>query len=547
MTEKTASRAKQSFIAGSLTSSAGVFLAKTIGLFYVVPFTALAGTENMSFYSAAYTYYNVLLQICSAGLPYAISAIVAKYANRDDYKTVVLVRRLSTAILSVSGLFMAILFVLISSSQARKILGAGASPEDITILINCFKVLAVALFLVPVLYSYRGFYQGLKDLKVYADSQVLEQFARVGSLLGLGFILVRILRMNRIWAIYMAILATSIGALASIIYYVRYDHRHYGPIARAARAQTKDPVETREILIEIFAFGVPYLLSSILGNTQTLINTRYFITTATQLGMDYNAAKLVYGIIEMQCDKLASIPQVLGIGFSAGIVPYMTIALENQNMEELRKNIRDCLDTVLYIGVPICFAMAMLSRSVYFVMYGGQTMDYGGTCLAVYSLLALCTTLTPICNSMMMTLHLRREVIFYLCVGFVVKCVSFYPLLKYTGYTGAITSSVLTSLTIIYLDLAKLNNRYGATYQATGRRLVKILLACFCMNAVFVLFRLVGFTISESSRMIALVQLGIQGICGMAVYLYMTNLMKVPQAIFHKSLGEIARRMMRRG
>ena len=160
MTEKTASRAKQSFIAGSLTSSAGVFLAKTIGLFYVVPFTALAGTENMSFYSAAYTYYNVLLQICSAGLPYAISAIVAKYANRDDYKTVVLVRRLSTAILSVSGFCLAILCVLLSSSQARKILGAGASPEDITILINCFKVLAVALFLVPVLYSYRGFYQG---------------------------------------------------------------------------------------------------------------------------------------------------------------------------------------------------------------------------------------------------------------------------------------------------------------------------------------------------------------------------------------------------
>ncbi|MBR2830479.1 MAG: polysaccharide biosynthesis C-terminal domain-containing protein, partial [Solobacterium sp.] len=116
-----------------------------------------------------------------------------------------------------------------------------------------------------------------------------------------------------------------------------------------------------------------------------------------------------------------------------------------------------------------------------------------------------------------------------------------------TGYTGAITSSVLTSLTIIYLDLAKLNNRFGATYQATGRRLIKILLACFCMNAVFVLFRLVGFTISESSRLIALVQLGIQGICGMAVYLYMTNLMKVPQAIFHKSLGEIARRLMQRG
>ena len=49
--------------------------------------------------------------------------------------------------------------------------------------------------------------------------------------------------------------------------------------------------------------------------------------------MPYETAKLLYGIIQMQCDKLTSIPQVLGIGFSAGIVPYMTIALENRDYE----------------------------------------------------------------------------------------------------------------------------------------------------------------------------------------------------------------------
>ncbi|MDO5122480.1 MAG: polysaccharide biosynthesis protein, partial [Erysipelotrichaceae bacterium] len=106
MSTDTSSRVKQSFLAGSLTSSAGVFLAKAIGLFYVIPFTALAGEKNMIFYSAPYTYYNVLLQISSAGLPYAIAAIVAKYVTRNDYKTVMLIRRLSTAILSVSGFLM---------------------------------------------------------------------------------------------------------------------------------------------------------------------------------------------------------------------------------------------------------------------------------------------------------------------------------------------------------------------------------------------------------------------------------------------------------
>ena len=80
------SNKKQYFIMGSLTSSAGVFISKAIGLFYVVPFTALATEANMAFYSAAFTYYSIILQVCTAGLPFATAAVVAKYASNNDYK-----------------------------------------------------------------------------------------------------------------------------------------------------------------------------------------------------------------------------------------------------------------------------------------------------------------------------------------------------------------------------------------------------------------------------------------------------------------------------
>lgn len=548
MSRSVSGKVKQSFIAGSLTSSAGIFLAKAIGLFYVVPFTALATEGNMSFYASAYTYFNILLQISSAGLPFALSAMVAKYANRNDYKTVILIRKLVTGILSVSGFLMAVLFILISGPQANYILGANAVPEDIIRMKNCFRILAIALFLVPILYSYRGFYQGLKEMKAYAETQVIEQLVRVAALLGLGWIVVYVLKMDHIWAVYMAVLATSIGALASIFYYVWFDHRHYGPIVRAARSQSGEEAVDRTLLLkEIFAFGLPYLLAAVLGNTQTLVNTGYFIRVATSLGMNYNEAKLVYGIIELQCDKLTSIPQVLGAGFSAGVVPYMTISLENRNMEELRKNIRDCLDTVLYIAVPICFCMFVLARPVYFVMYGGSNLDYGASCLSAASWLGLATTMTPICTSMLMTLGLGKECMFYLCVGFAVKIISFYPSIKYFGYIGAITSSILTSLTIIYLVLAKLNNRYGATYRNTFVRLVRMLLACCCMNAVFVIFRMLGFTITEASRGLALVQLMIYGIAGMAVYFFFTSVMRVPQGIFHRSLKDLVKVLIHHG
>ncbi|MDY6034949.1 MAG: polysaccharide biosynthesis protein, partial [Bulleidia sp.] len=53
---------KKSFIASSLTTSVGIFISKVIGLFYIVPFKAIVGQQNMIYYSAAFDYYTILLQ-----------------------------------------------------------------------------------------------------------------------------------------------------------------------------------------------------------------------------------------------------------------------------------------------------------------------------------------------------------------------------------------------------------------------------------------------------------------------------------------------------
>ena len=540
MTEQQRERTKQSFIVGSLTSSAGVFLSKAIGLFYMVPFTALATEENMAFYSAPYSYYSILLQICSAGIPFAAAAVIAKYASRNDWKTVMLARKISKGILCVSGFVFAVMFALLSGVLSRSTLGPLAEPQDILIMQKSFMILSLALFLVPLLSSYRSFYQGLKDLRVYADSQVIEQLGRVISLLGLGFIAVRILHMASIYAVYMAVLATSIGAMIAIFFYDRYDRRNIGHYRRLARAQERSTVESTELLKEILIFGLPFLIGSIVGNSQQLVNTRYFVNVATELGMPYADAKLLYGIIQLQCDKLTSIPQVLGMGFSAGIVPYMTIALETKNYTQLRRNVRECLETTLFIGMPVCFIMLVLARPVYYVMYGGANLDYGEICLQVAAVLALVTTITPICSSMMMTLKLRKESIIYLCCGFLIKAATFYPMMKYTGYTGAITSSIFCSLSIIYLDLAKLSSKFGVSYRQTGVYFLRILTACLAMNGGFAILRILGFTITEASRIKALIQLGVYGIVGMVIYLAAANMLKIPQGIFRKSLKEIA-------
>lgn len=546
MSENTAGKVKQSFIAGSLTSSAGIFVSKLIGLFYIIPFKAIAGQENMVFYSSAFTYYNVLLQISSAGLPFAIAALVAKYINRNDYRTAVLVRRLSTAILMVSGFVMALIFMLVSGPLSHSVLGADATVKDLKQMQNTFVILSLALFLVPILYSYRGYYQGMKEMKSYAGSQVIEQFGRVAFLLFLGWLAVYVFHMQRIFSIYTAVLATSLGCTCALIYYIWFDRKHFAPVLQEARRQPPSDVTKREIVTEFISFGLPYLLVSILGNSQTLINTQFFIPMNTRLGMDYETAKLLYSIIEVNCDKLTSIPQVLSIGFSAGIVPYMTISLENRDWRALNRNIEDCICTVLYIALPICFAMYALARPIYYVMYGGGELDYGTECLRWAAWLALATTITPICNSMMLTLRFRRQSIGYLGVGFVVKCLTFYPLLKLVGYQGAILSSILCSATIIFLSLSKIKNQFEVRYGAILRKTLRMIVGCLCMNGIFVLLKIFAIDLAAGSRLEALAGLAVTGIIGVCVYLFVTGVMRLPQSIFHMSLKNIVKKVLRR-
>lgn len=537
---------KQSLIAGALTSSAGIFISKALGLLYVVPFTAIAGEANMTFYSAAYTYYDILLSVCSAGIPFAVAAMVAKYSNNEDYRTVILVRRLSMSLMLLSGFVMAVFFVLVSGPLAASVLGAEKTPQDAAILKNVFMVLSLAIVCVPFLSSFRGFYQGLKELKSYAFSQVLEQLTRVVMLLGLGAFCVYVLKLNTISAIYMAVFSTSLAAAAAIVYYLGYDRRHYQPIKELARKQKKPAKDVKDLFQELLMFGLPYLITALLGNSMNIINTNFFIGTATSAGSSYEDAKLALGIIQMQCNKLTSIPQVLALGFSTGIVPYVTIALENRNFKELRKNVLDCLDTVLYIGTPLCFCLFALAAPIYYIMYGKGNLELGSEMLAWSSLLALTGTLSPICSSMMMSLRFRRQSIFYLLIGFVVKAAAFFPLVRYTGFSGAITSSVMTSIVIIYLNLHLIHKKYKVNYGRVWRRLLIIVIGLIAMNGCFVLLRWAGLTVVDASRTIGVAQLAVYGILGMLTYFITTAFFRLPQHIFHMSLPSMMNKITRR-
>ena len=345
---------KKSLLIGALTSSFGIFISKLLGLVYYLPLSLYAGEENMAFYSITYTYYDLILKISSAGIPFAIAALVAKYMAKNDVKTALVVKKLGTSLVMGLSFVCAIVFIMISTPLARQSMGALASQSDIDHLKNLFLILIIAVILVPYLSVLRSYYQGLKRLDLYASSQVLEQLIRVTTIILAGYITVRVLNLDNMWAIYMAIAAAGFAALVAIIFFKFNTKKDDKYIDELYKKQEGDALSYKEVFKEIVSLGVPYLLISFFGTTNQLINTTFFLSYVTDVAkMPVDQAKLSLGILQANCSKLNAIPQVLTSGFCAGLVPYLTESLEICDYEKLSKQVRQILDTVFFILIPV--------------------------------------------------------------------------------------------------------------------------------------------------------------------------------------------------
>ena len=522
---------KQSLMLAALTSSFGIFVSKALGLIYYSPLSLLAGEENMAFYSIAYTYYDLLLKISSAGIPFAIAALVSRYYAKEDYKTVLLIKRLGISIIMALTFIVAIVFLLVSYPLANQSMGNGASAQDVNNLHTVFLILLIAVILVPFLSGIRGYYQGLKRLDLYGSSQVLEQFARVFSIVGLGYLFVKVLHFDSIYAIYMAIAAASIGALVTIIFFLKFTKEDDARINELIKTQSSKAVSKKILLNELISLSIPYLLISFLGSLSALVNSTFFMDTATKAGMDVTTAKLEMGILLANCNKLSSIPQVLTLGFSAGLVPYLSESFERQDLKMLNKQIIQIVDTVLYILVPTIFVFIFFAKDIYFIMYGNSNLEVGTRLLRFYSLVTFTDTVAPIFSNIMIVLRQKKEATITLICSCFIKLLSFFVLVKNFGSNGMTLSTAISSLFVIISYMFILKRNFKTRFILTLRKLLLILVASFIM-ALPVLFIHNLINIAYTSRIIDILLMGLCGITMLTIYYFVSVYFGLPQVIF---------------
>lgn len=555
---------KKSIIYGGLISSAGVLLSKVLGLVYVIPFNMIAGNENIAYYGYAYNIYSYLLNISIAGIPFAIATLVAKYYNVEDYKTTLLIKKLSLGLMMALG-FLGMCFVFFMSGPlATLILANGSSASDVEITKNTMIIISLALFFVPVLAGYRGFYQGLKRMDYYAFSQVLEQLVRVFFLLGAGSIAVYVFKQDQIWAVYFAVFSATVAAICALLHIWQYDKEEIKEIKELARSQERESnTDVKVLLKEIIVIAIPYFLSSIMAYSSNIVDLLFYSKALEATGVPAFVTKFIYGsVISVHSTKIISIPQILAIGFSASLIPYITTAIEKNDIKQVCKYIKDTLESVLYIVLPLSFCLFFFSKEIMFLLFGNDTitqtdtitntiitiqqLDYENYLMRFRSIDAIFGTIAPLFTSLLIACRLRKEALTGLAIASIMKLIMLYPCVQIFGMTGATFSNLFYYFAIIGFDLYWINKKFHIRWKYTLRKLLVMLGALIVTSVVYLVLSMIFGDLTRFGR-IGLIPLTVlEGIIVMVVYVGLTGIFELPQKIFHIDLNTIIRKLRRK-
>ena len=292
--------------------------------------------------------------------------------------------------------------------------------------------------------------------------------------------------------------------------------------------------------------ALPYLLSALLGYSDSVINT-VFINSGLQMHGDSSEMIIsITGAINYGVLKLIAIPQILAPGFSAAIIPHLSEALAKNDRPRVRKSVSECVEIVLYIGLPVSFCLFAYAKPLYYTMFTTQSLEISAQVLRWYSIEAFLSTIAPIFTSLMMAVGLRYRALKYVGLHFIIKMVLTMPLLIWIGYPGTIISDIIAYGTMILFDAYELKKQVNVRWKYTIRRFFCMLFSVAGLFVVAEFFNLLGFGNCESGRIMTMIQLIISGGCAMLVYVVISYFFQLPQIIFHIDLGKILKRGRRK-
>ena len=353
---------KDSFLKGALILTVAGIVVKIIGSVNRILLSRLLGGEGIGLYQMAYPIYLLALSVSSAGIPVAISIIVAEKLALRDYRGANRVFRISLAVLTVTGIAFTVLLYC----------GAGWLIEQHFVrdarAYLAIAALAPAIFFVTVLSSFRGYFQGMQLMTPTAVSQIFEQLLRVGTMIAFAYLL---LPRGLDWAAAGASFGAGPGAVAGLLVLLWYYWRHRPGMQQQIEQQEDIKQESIvSIISRIAKLALPVSLANIM--LPVVSNIDLFIVPARLevAGYAVEQATELFGYLTGMAVPLINLATILTASLAASLVPAVSEAYTLNDRKGIYRHMSTAMRISNLITIPSFIGLWLLATPISQMLYG---------------------------------------------------------------------------------------------------------------------------------------------------------------------------------
>ena len=368
----------QNYLHGAAILTLGVVIMKILGFFYKVPLGNLLGDEGYSMFMGAYSIYNIFFTLATAGLPVALSRLVAEADARGRVQQEEKTFRVALASFTVLGLvFGAVLFFFPNWLATVYLENPDAGPS--------VRAMAPAILLVCMVSAYRGYCQGNGNMLPTTVDEVLEVLFKVISGLIIAVLVLRSFHPGDPMALPMgsagAIFGVSIGSTVSLLYMVLYKKRHYSRLAAPFTAGIVHPgsdtnrgkVDSAgKIVSDLFRIGVPIAFGACILAILNSVDSKLCMNRLqSAAGFSYREAKILYGVYG-KAQTLFNLPAAFITPLTISIVPAISGALSKGEKTTAAHVSENSVRIAAVMAAPMGIGLAVLAGPIMAVLFPGS-------------------------------------------------------------------------------------------------------------------------------------------------------------------------------
>ena len=493
---------KQTFLHGAALLAIATAIVKVIGALYKLPLKMVIGDEGYSYFSTAYDIYTVLLLISTAGLPVAMSRMISQATSLGNQSQIRRVYNSARALFFGIGAVSTLLMMLFCRQLA-----VALEQPDAWFAIVC---LGPCAFLMGIISTYRGFFQGQGNMIPTSISQVLEAIIKLVVGL-LAAVLLLHFTGSIPFAAGGAILGVTGSCLLSVFYLFSVYHKSVDTTVETEGAVTSYRETTKQLL----AIAVPITIGAAGLQLLTVIETSLYmdrliallesnrllsplaeileteVTAANPLGLTASEkyAKIAAnfnGIYNMG-KTIYNMPNAFITPITISIIPAITSQLTLSNDSGVKATEESAARVTALLSLPCAVGLMVLAEPIMALLggYSGEKLVLATQLMQLLGISVFLHAIVLLTNAIMQAHgHANIPVVNMLCSG-VLKLIIVYILSgnPAIGILGVPLGTALCNLCIAILNLFAMRKCIPQN-PAIVRNLLRPVLPVVIMGAV---------------------------------------------------------------